>query len=381
MIQMVALNVIAVCFAAATTLFGMWTATEARRNAPYPSSPMYNPSAATVAGLWFFINIYAVNLIRAKFPQFAFPVINYTILTATTYTYGAIYTMPQVIAMIKLLLKAFMTGYGLALAVGLIVLPVNCRDVWKKIAVGYLETSKKLLIEQRKFLQSKELASATGIKGSKKEKLPLELVQQAHSDLFAKLSMELPMAKREIAFGQLTTNDLGELFRLLRATILPFQGMTVILDIYERMDEAQNEKPDGNLHPLFQKHMAQVMQTLHDPYATIVDAINEGLEHVLLTSKLKKPPKGKPKADEESGPAPGSPEFSRLLQDKINNFYSTRIGDIESCFRGQEPSPSDSEETYIGDIRTKAEQQQSQLYLERGRVLQKLQRSDSFQSQ
>lgn len=56
--------------------------------------------------------------------------------------------MSRLIATAVLLLKCFYTGYGLAFAVGMVVFPMNCREIWWKVFAGYLLTSKKLLVEQ-----------------------------------------------------------------------------------------------------------------------------------------------------------------------------------------------------------------------------------------
>lgn len=81
-------------------------------------------------------------------PQLAIPVIMYTIFSSIIFSNGALLNMAGAIKTIVLLLKAFTTGFAISLAVGLLVVPTNCREVWWKILGGYLEVSKALLREQ-----------------------------------------------------------------------------------------------------------------------------------------------------------------------------------------------------------------------------------------
>lgn len=126
----------------------MWTASRARANNPSAPGNPFNGSAAAVAGLWLFLNIWLVNVFRAKAPQLAIPVIMYTIFASIVFSNGALFDMARTISIVVLLLKAFTTGFAISLAVGLLVVPVNCREIWWKILGGYLQVSKALLNEQ-----------------------------------------------------------------------------------------------------------------------------------------------------------------------------------------------------------------------------------------
>lgn len=126
----------------------MWTATLARANSPSAPGNPFNGSAAAVSALWLFANIWLINVFRAKKPQLAIPVIMYTIFASTIFSNGALYDMARAVKIVVLLLKAFTTGFAISLAVGLLVVPLNCRDIWWKIFGGYLQVSRALLMEQ-----------------------------------------------------------------------------------------------------------------------------------------------------------------------------------------------------------------------------------------
>ncbi|RPB03301.1 hypothetical protein L873DRAFT_1731742 [Choiromyces venosus 120613-1] len=359
LVQLTIQNSIAVALAAATSLLGLWTATRARAHSPSPPGQVYNASASAVSAAWLFITIWLVNLLRAKVPSLAIPVIMYTIFVSIIYTSGGLYTMSRAIATVILMLKCFFTGYGLAFTVGMIVFPMNCRQIWWKIFAGYLLTSKGLLVEQKNFLRQHE---TMGTEEGKKSAVALAVLEKAHADLFTKLSTELPMAKREIALGRYLTSDLQEAYRLVQATLLPLQGMTVILDIFNRAARAGVEKDEKCPVPP-EEQLSEVMKTLHEPYERIVGVCGEAIEHVLLTMKLKPSPK-KPKNDEEAPSiVPGEEGFCQTLEEKVQEFYSTRSGDVRAYFGSAKTAEtSDSE----GGISTEVyldEKRRSELYL------------------
>lgn len=148
------------------------------------------------------------------------------------------------------------------------------------------------------------------------------------------------MAKREFAYGHYSTADLREAFRLVQATLLPLQGMTAILDILDRGVGADTVAEDGECRG--KEQLVEVMRTLHEPYEMIVGMCNEAIEHALLLLKLKSSPK-KATSDEESGVrVAGDEGFNELLEERVQEFYSTRTGDIQSYFGAQVPLTTDS---------------------------------------
>ncbi|PWW80177.1 hypothetical protein C7212DRAFT_273804 [Tuber magnatum] len=328
LVQLTVQNSIAVALAAATSLLGVWTATRARAHYTSPPGQAYNASASAVSAVWLFVTIWLANLLRARIPSLSIPVIMYTVFVSIIFTSGGLYTMPRAITTVVLMLKCFFTGYGLAFAVGMVVFPVNCRQIWWKVFAGYLLTSKGLLEEQKNFLRQHE---TIGTEEGEKSAVALAALEKAHADLFTKLSTELPMAKREIALGRYSTSDLQEAYRLIRATLLPLQGMTVILDIFNRAARADPGEDEKCPVPR-EEQLSEVMKTLHEPYERIVGMCGEAIEHVLLTMKLK-PSSKKPGGDEEAPSIePGEEGFCQTLEEKVQAFYSTRAGDVRAYF-------------------------------------------------
>jgi uncharacterized membrane protein len=65
-IESVIRNIFVVCLAAAVSILGLWCARQAKIHTQLPSNPtLYNPSAAAVAAVFVFFNVYISNVVRA----------------------------------------------------------------------------------------------------------------------------------------------------------------------------------------------------------------------------------------------------------------------------------------------------------------------------
>lgn len=201
-----------------------------------------------------------------------------------------------------------------------------------------------------------------GTEEGEKSTIALAALEKAHADLFTKLSTELPMAKREIALGRYLTSDLQEAYHLVRATLRPLQGMTVILDIFDRAARAGLEEDEKCPVPR-EEQLSEVMKTLHEPYERIVGMCGEAIEHVLLTMKLKPSPK-KPGGDEEApSMEPGAQGFCQTLEEKVQEFYSTRAGDVRTYFSSFKTTKTSDSAGGISAEVYMDEKRRSELYL------------------
>ncbi|KAI5838861.1 hypothetical protein DFP73DRAFT_249229 [Morchella snyderi] len=364
LVQLTVQNSIAVCLGSAAALFGLWTATIARSHNPSAPTSPFNGSAAAVSAAWLFANVWLVNVFRAKMPALSIPVILYTIFISIVFTYGPLITMPRAISIVVLLIKAFMTGFALSLVVGVVVIPVNCRVVWWRVVGGYLEGCKTLLKEQKAFMQQYENLSSYDIhKPSSDKPAPplLSVAQKTHSDLFAKLTLDLPMAKRETAIGHYSTTDLRAAHKHIQATVLPLQGMTAILDIFDRGVGRAAASEDGECHG--KEQFAEVMRLLREPYGVIAGLCEEAVEHTMILLGLggRKQDKKAVDIEESAVRVPGQIGFCDVLQERVETFYATRTDEIKSHFKAKIPVD-------VGDMTRKAqtmldEDAKSMLYL------------------
>ncbi|TVY78574.1 Uncharacterized protein LSUE1_G003688 [Lachnellula suecica] len=367
-LQTIILNLVGICIGSAVALLGIWSGVQARiHTTPVGSTATYNSSQSAVCAIWLFANIYFVNVLRAKIPALQFPVIMYSIFTNVAFTYGPLFaTMASGEALIRELLLGFLTAFGLATGVNLLVIPVTSRKAVFGEITGYLGLVRGTLKAQSAYLQSLEtsdmFAGATedeskteddGKKHKKKDKAhPAQTPQAAAlkgaiaglKGLHGKLYGDLPFAKRETAWGKLGAKDIDEIFVLLRGVLIPLVGLSTITDIFERIaerrgwvkspnsryDEAEAwEHCDLDAKNEEKRIWNEMMKTLHEPFAVAVAAMDEGLEHVGLVLEFNKLPKKKKKGvddveDKGTDSRPGDPEFARFLDQKMKDFYGKR---------------------------------------------------------
>jgi hypothetical protein len=158
-IQTMAMNVLGTCVGSAVAMLMLWSAVKAREHTTKPGErpERYNSSQSAVLGVWLFFQIYAVNTVKAKFPQLAFPTIIYAIQVNVAATNGFLFrTTDQCEAFIARLLEAFLTGLALATGVSLFIIPVTCRKVVMKEITGYISLLRGALGAHKTYIHSLE---------------------------------------------------------------------------------------------------------------------------------------------------------------------------------------------------------------------------------
>ncbi|KAF2736579.1 hypothetical protein EJ04DRAFT_462988 [Polyplosphaeria fusca] len=356
-IQTMTLNVLAVCIGSAVGLLMVWSAVQARLHTKPAGPPQpYNSSQSAVCAIWLFFQIWLVNLIKAKLPQFAFPTIIYAILVNVAATYGPQFqTTAQAESFIQRLLETFLTGLAIATGVSLFIIPVTCRKVVTKQMIGYIGLLRATLQAEQKYLQSLEtsdifsatsLTKESGRKNEKKQIDPSPEVQALKkltagiTELHGKLYGDLPFAKREVALGKLTPDDFEGIFKHLRRIMMPLMGLGTLVDIFDRhaetnrWDAAHANEATPETTKLREKTVQEwneIMQSIHEPFARIIQAMDQGLEHALLRLQFIKPPKRKNKgSDVEDTEArgdsikPGDDDFTDYLQRECEEFGSEK---------------------------------------------------------
>lgn len=317
-VQTMALNVLSACIGAAVGLLMVWSAVQARLHTTPAGAPpeRYNSSQSAVCGVWLFFQIWLVNSIKAKFPQFAFPTILYAIFVNVASTYGPQFmTTVQCENFIQRLLESFLTGLALATGVSLVVFPVTCRKVVTKEITGYIGALRGALQAHKNYLQSLETTDVfsqtkpANKDGKKKSKKPavkpeveaLKKLTATFTELHGKLHGDLPFAKREMAYGKLTPDDFEGMFKHLREIMMPLVGLGSLIDLFSRSAEVNHWADSDSEHDSESEAMREkavhdwntIMQAAHDPIAAIIQAMDGGLEHVSLKLQLVKPPKKK----------------------------------------------------------------------------------------
>jgi hypothetical protein len=350
-IQTMAINILATCIGSAVCVLMLWSSVQARlHTTPAGSVDPYNSSQSAVCAVWLFFQIWFVNTIKAKFPQFAFPVIMYSILVNIAATYGPRFqTTVQVLSFVQRLLTTFLTGLGIATGVSLFVVPVTCRKVVTKEITGYIMSLRGALQAHKAYYQSLETSNAfkqtltidpndmskTQKPAQRPEVAALKTTTAAFIALHGKLHGDLPFAKREIAWGKLTPDDFEGLFKLLRSIMIPLSGLGSVVDLFERhaevshWDAASLENADPETERLRLQSASdwnEIMTSVHEPFATIIDTMDGGLQHVLLKLQFIKTPKNKATSEETDPEArgdlvqPGDKGFADFLEKQSDAF-------------------------------------------------------------
>ncbi len=266
-------------------------------------------------------------------------------------------------------MEAFLTGFAIAVGVNLFVFPLTSRTVVFKEAVGYIAACQGALKAQAGYLQSLERedmfnapASSGGEKAKAKqtdndtsqephrpelaEAVKLNGAIRALSELHGKLCVDLTFAKREMAFGNLSADDIDEMFKLFRTIFLSVIGMSSVADIFERVAErrgwtsehGQERESDEERKKLEKKQWNEIMKTLHNPFEVMTEALTGGLQHVLYTLELAKPskkeekkgnlkdtdPRGKDIEAHGDIVEPGHARYATYLSKNIDEFYEER---------------------------------------------------------
>ncbi|KAL8662244.1 MAG: hypothetical protein Q9168_008286, partial [Polycauliona sp. 1 TL-2023] len=398
-LQTMLFNVIGICFGFCITLLCIYCSVQARKHTTPPMSTgpksssggpspgasvaPYNSSASAVCAIWLFFNIYFSNTLRANRPQFQFPVIMFSIFATVASTYAPQFaTMAQGIAFAQRLVEAFLTGFAIATGVSFLVFPLTSRTVVFKTTTGYIKALSSALKAQSKYLQSLEDKNAFGNPShlrnathSGKEQSPsphdpsdsslqstpeataLKTAVATIAELHGKLGGDLAFAKREIAYGKLDASEISELFKLMRQVMLPIIGMTSVADIFDRVaerrgwkihtdDSAEHQGRSDEVKDMEKEQWSEIMRTLHEPFETLTDWMDQGLQHALFTLELeKKPGKRRDGAAqtkdantpdlEENGDAiePGDERFGSILSSRIDQFYEQRKVTLDTWCR------------------------------------------------
>ncbi|KAK0787129.1 hypothetical protein LTR38_011790 [Friedmanniomyces endolithicus] len=365
-LQTMLTNVLVVCFGCAVALLAMYCTVHARLNSEFQQTrnggpgtsglaaggaptTTYNSSASAVAGVWLFVQIYAISTYRANRPQFTIPSIMYAIFANVSMVYAPQFgSMVQAEAFAKKLLGAFLTGFAISTGVSLFVFPLTSRGVVFNDIAGYINSLRGCMQANLDYLHSLEDSdmfaphrvntAGDDVVGSK-EAAVFKAKVQALTGLHAKLNMDLPFAKREVAFGSLGPDDIQELARGLRQIMVPTVGLSSMPEIFQRIAESRgwdreldlsqatvNDAPDDEekirVETIQQWH--HLMKKLREPYGRATTTIDEGLAHIAIRLRLtpKQSVRSAENAAESNGdePQPGETGFAA--------YYARRSADV-----------------------------------------------------
>lgn len=382
-VQTLVFNLLFLGVGSAVSLLILWSALQARLNTQTTpddprSRPAYNSSQSAVSALWLFANIWIVNTFRAKYPSLNVPSIVYSILTNISCTFSPQITSNAAFeSIVRRILTAMLLGFAIAAGTCLLIVPVSSRVVWTAQLKGAIQLSRGAVKQEKAYLQSLEredmfavpadICAATHLddtdnsvdektKEKQKNKAQPEPRSTAEAKaiketmfnlrlLTSKIYIDLPFAKRDIAWAKLTAKDLTTLQELFRGVVIPIHGIGTVIDIFQRLAEKRGwiTTSETPLEILAEKNedkrvWNEVMKQLHEPFEKLSAAIDEGLEHAGMLLEILPRPKAPQKSENSAkGSAmvadveakgdltePGDPGFAAALLSKIQSFHDVR---------------------------------------------------------
>ncbi|KZF26963.1 hypothetical protein L228DRAFT_258315 [Xylona heveae TC161] len=370
-IQAMIMAVLCICVACSANLLGAYCAVKARQH----TEPQvgYNASASAVATLWLFFLLFLINALKARFDQLRFASMAFSLYTSVSMTYATQFeNMAAARTYNRKLLEGFMTGFAIATGVSLFVFPISVRTIWLKQATGFLGLSRGLLKAEGKYIHSLGSKDMYG-KGAPRDESPESDAEHKHIEhesevdpkqrpeaqalrglvtglagLFGKMSADLEFAKREAAFGKLDAKDFQDILQHLRAILIPSIGFTSVIDIFDKVAEGRGWKstsvqdPSGGFSAQIEGHLDtknnsrnewhQFMKSFREPFQTMTQAMDGGLEHAMITLELLPKPKkahgnGQANEDVEAKGGvlePGDRNYYGFLQRQADEYFIER---------------------------------------------------------
>ena len=177
------------------------------------------------------------------------------------------------------LLELFLTAFGIATAVSLLVFPITSRTILFTQQAAFIVALRKILQLQTDYF--KALENVGRFRGSP-EGLALVAAKAAalkkYSDSlkmqYNALLGDTPFAKREIAWGKLNANDISEISRLFRTIMVPFVGLSRGIEILHTQARSQdNSAPqqatdvtDAQTRDARDLEWSKISALLHEPF-------------------------------------------------------------------------------------------------------------------
>lgn len=369
-IQSLTTSLISICFAAAMALLTIQCTVAARHrgtaqrgstttgSSGSTQSTQYNSAANVTACVWLFFNLYLANTIRALRPQLFIVSIQYIIFTIVVSTYSS--TFPNMTAgmnFVERMLKVFLTGYALATAVSLFLIPMSSRMISYKQMTGVLNLMRECLSIHTAYLHGITTAheGKVGRVGENGRPIPrrdnsqavvsmqeaedaaknLKLKLQQASQLFGQLKIEIGFAKKELGWGKLRAEDFSRIWSHLQNILLPISGLSTYIDILQSVKQRKAEGEDlisdketvEAIKRLEADEWQEVIAMSRRPFHQVRLGLIDGLSHICYVLELTPRPKTASKDLEKAAdapPPPGDPKFAEHLEAEIKLFEAHR---------------------------------------------------------
>ncbi|THW71804.1 hypothetical protein D6D19_07065 [Aureobasidium pullulans] len=368
--------------AISSMMLATWSGLQARFHTDPQGLHSYNSSQSAITGVWLFFNIMFSNSIQARYPALLIPTILYNIFVIVQLTSCSRFeTWAQCWDLIYLTTKCYYTGIAISFVSGIIIYPVSCRTEMFKVQKKYLHGIRDVLEETRSYLANLQKAPTFspvlthGVKLDEPERMQAvrdgtAMIQKMAEvkAAYTKMRHELAMAKREIAWGKQRARDFTVISDLCRKVLMPLGGIAHMPEILKHIGSDGGWKPMFGIdNPVSSGSSATTHSSKHDqddseavwrrsidaliePVNSMVEAIRNGIEHTtiqleLVTKTPKADDKAKVDTEAEGGKVrPSDANFSRHLEEMLNEFSAGRIEALNAWANSKGLSPDQMEE-------------------------------------
>ena len=265
---------------------------------------------------------------------------------------------------------AFLTGYSLAILVGLFVVPVSCRLVAFKEITGYLQLTRKVLKQQASHIHrlkalgalnddmsisaSNSLLTSKSTEGSMGDIWDISEIRQTLAQLgtlHSKIGEDVTYAQREIAFGCITAHDIEKISEMIQELSIVLTGVDNIGTMLRRLVRSERQKAtlsSGNSgekkeEEEEEKEIEDAIKILDATFAQFVDIIDGAIQHSLLLLELNGPGRKERQnirkqfntdvsnAEAYNGQASaGENQYLNALEQQVATFQRLRIASLKS---------------------------------------------------
>jgi len=265
---------------------------------------------------------------------------------------------------------AFLTGYSLAILVGLLIVPVSCRLVAFKEITGYLQLTRKVLKQQAAHIHKLKALGALdnqiSASGSN-SLLTTPSTEEPARDIWSvgdiretlaqlgtlhsKIGEDIPYAQREVACGYLTAKDIEKISERIQELSIVLTGVDNIGTMLRRMVRSEIQKSgfsggssgEKKAEDDEEKEIEDAIKILDATFLEFVNIIDGAIDHSLLLLELNDPPRKKQlelrkefsanisNVEAYGGKAcPGDSKYLSALEQQVAAFQKLRMTSLES---------------------------------------------------
>ncbi|RGP69893.1 hypothetical protein FLONG3_7649 [Fusarium longipes] len=322
-------------------MLATWSGLQARFHTDPDGLKAYNSSQSAITGIWLTFHIWVSNSIQARFPALLIPTILYNIFMIVQFTSCSVFTTwKQCWDLIYLTVRCYYAGIAISFVSGLLFYPTTCRTEIFEIQEKYILATQRALSQSIDYLT---LLSTTATFAPISSQNRGQGVRQSYGNDWADARGQRNQAEQSL---QNQVSSVKELYTKMHEELMV---SAIYVDEFSCQYILKRIEENGGWAPFDtqfdQEQVSKLVGCLVEPASDLVKAINDGLQHAGLQIEVIPRPRTKgflrrmlgtrnnKLADTESKGdrnEPGSPEFSKVLEEKLEDFSKGRVTSLHA---------------------------------------------------